>query len=141
MRVKMNYEYYDGDKSDPHNFYPVVVCTINGVKVSLLVDTGASASYLDRSFVDKHPELKNCVEKLESLVINTFNQDTDAIGLLTSTNFKFGRMRFVEAFFITHIHKHSTDKYDGMLGMTFFSAYNCVLNIPEKIIEINTVDS
>ena len=46
------------DKTNPHNAVPIVEVKIDMTTCLLLIDTGASVSFLDAKFVETRPELK-----------------------------------------------------------------------------------
>lgn len=134
--LKMHYLYYDGDKSNPHNCYPIVKCTINGVKLNLLIDTGASSSYLEKDFVEKHPKLKSLMQPLETLKIGSVMYDIESSHFLQTEKLLIDGKRFIEGFYVAPLNIYKGDKYDGMLGMTFFASYGALIDIKNKEIII-----
>jgi len=99
------------------NNMPVVRGEVDGKPCTLLFDTGATHTTLDRGFVER--ELKN--HKIEKVVLAGVTNVEGSPSLVHAGSFKVGAAEFrdfdVMVLDISHLHKGVGEKVDGIVGM------------------------
>ena len=99
------------------NNMPIVRGEVDGKPCTLLFDTGATHTTLDRGFVER--ELKD--HKLEKVVLAGATNVEGSPSLLRIASFKVGTAEFADfdvmALDIAHLHGGIGEKVDGVIGM------------------------
>lgn len=139
MRRSIKLHHWDNLEDSP-NCCPILSCELDGVRVSLLIDTGASTSFLDLKFINKHPKLKKQVS------LGKYDYDFNSLGgqnntskVLLTKNFSILSKQFEQEFKIMDLNlpKNSgTYPYVGILGFDFIVHHKITLNFKDFIITI-----
>lgn len=139
MRKSINLFHWDNIKDSP-NCCPVLSCVLDGVKVSMLIDTGASCSFMDQKFINRNPTLK------KQLVLGKYDYDVTSMGgqnkaskVLLIKNFSILSRHFEVEFKVAELNLPKIDgtyPYVGILGFDFIMQNKITLNFKDFIITI-----
>lgn len=139
MVKKVKFDVLNWDEKDLHNASPVITAKIDMFTVTLLIDTGASISFIDEKFVKKHTYLKHMVTKCTDGGYN-LEKHTEAnitSKELVTKNFKFGRALFEHRFVLAKLDGGdvSGDRgYDAIIGFDFLKKYKMCIDFHTQVI-------
>ena len=121
------------DKTNPYNAVPIVEVKIDMTTCLLLIDTGASVSFLDAKFVETRPELKIFIEKGDIIEVDSFEKSNKKVSKvihtknLTIRNATFEHILYVMPLNISF--KNKELNYHGILGSDFLLEHKAIINL------------
>lgn len=129
MKVKLDVGHFDDPEKNEYNIGLFLNALIEGYDVRLLVDTGASLSFLDQGWVKKHPRLKYFLSD------DDFVYEVSATGSNVKSNkklqvdkFKVGNRIFEQNFKILPLNIEDKDAYIGIIGMDFLAKHQIIID-------------
>lgn len=129
---KIPLKIYRWAKNDKYNGSPVIECRIDMCKVRLLIDTGASVSFIDSKFVKTHPMLSGALETTKhTTTTNMVGGFAKSDKVLNTENLIFKGDKFNHQFNVIDLNiKPDIQglRYDGVLGFDFLSMHSVTLD-------------
>jgi len=120
------------DSEDITNSSPILLVSINMVKITLLIDTGASLSFMDRRFVDKNTMLKLFeVKRDKSWIVNALGKEVVVDSILHTKNMHINGAVFEHDFVIMDLDAYHENKdmvYHGIVGFDFLIRHGITLD-------------
>lgn len=128
-------EIINWDSSDIFNSSPIIKAKIDMTTCLLLVDTGASVSFIDKKFLKKQHLLKTCIEKGEKMYLaNMLGGVSKSTNVLRTKNLTFGDKKFEQEFQVIDLnidHRNKALVYHGILGFDFLLRNKILLNFAD----------
>lgn len=126
------------DNDDMLNCSPVLKCKLNGVEVTLLLDSGASISFLDKAFLLRTPALKPLLQKgKHAYHCNGFGASKSVNEIAIIETLTFASKRYVHEFKVTDLNLPKNNKgvlYHGIIGFDFLAMHKLTLNFKDFMI-------
>lgn len=134
-RHRFEMEIINWDNDDLFNSSPIIKAKIDMTTCYLLIDTGASISFIDKKFLDKQPLLKNFVEKGDRVYLsNMIGGVSKSTKIVRTKNLTFGGKKYEHDFNIVDLNISQENKelvYHGILGFDFLVKHKVVLNFSD----------
>lgn len=131
-RNSLEMEIINWDKEDIFNSSPIIEAKIDMTTCVLLIDTGASISFIDKKFLKKQHLLRLCVEKGEKTYLsNMLGGVSESTNVLNTKNLILGNNKFEHEFKVIDLnidHRNKELIYDGILGFDFLLRNKVALN-------------
>lgn len=139
-KLKIQMEILNWEKEDIFNSSPVIRAKIDMSPITLLIDTGASISFIDKKFVEKHNILKNFIEKGgHTYFANMLGGTAKSDKIVKTKNLTFSKKNFEHEFQIIDLNICTENQdlvYHGILGFDFLMRHKVELNFVDFIFAI-----
>lgn len=134
-RRTLEMEIINWDKGDIFNSSPVIEARIDMTPCLLLIDTGASVSFIDNKFLKKQPLLKTFIEKGDTTFLcNMLGGVSKSTNIIKTKNLTFGGKTYEHQFQVLDLnidHRNKELIYHGILGFDFLLRNKVVLNFSD----------
>lgn len=131
-QIEVDINIYNWEKGNLYNSSPLITGKIDMVPITFLIDTGASISFINKSFIEGHPRLNFTKEIGEKkYLLNMLGEGANSNEIIFTKNLTFGKQKFEQEFCLIDLHKPNDGKasiYQGIIGFDFLMQNKIKLN-------------
>ena len=101
-----------------------------------LIDTGATCSFINKEFIEKHPRLKHFINEsdLEYSVGGLIEEAKSIFNIELKLRFGKKLDEIEQEFIIIDHSRGDKNAYMGILGMDFFNKYLCIIDFEKNVL-------